>query len=199
MKTTTRFCFYALLTGLWSLPAIAQSDMPAHEGQPEQESMKGKHVLSLQLAHTHVSQGVQDGESTWLALPSWCFDYDYWIGKRWAIGLHTDIIIESFEVKDHLNTDDNATTTVMERTTPFSAVPMVTFKPHKHSSFMLGAGGEFAKEENLFLMRAGYEWGFELPRSWELNFGVSYDFRWNAYDSFTYGVGISKLLGGHRK
>jgi len=163
-----------------------------------ESSMKGKHAVALQLSHTHISQGVKDGESTWLAMPSWCLDYDYWVARKWAIGLHSDVIIEDFKVEDHLNTESNGTT-VMERSTPFALVATGSFKPRKHSSFQLGAGAEFAKEENLFLMRAGYEWALELPQNWELSFAASYDFRWNAYDSFSYGVGVSKIFGGRKK
>jgi hypothetical protein len=39
--------------------------------------MKGSHRLTFGLGHTHVSRGKIDGDTKWLALASWSFNYDY--------------------------------------------------------------------------------------------------------------------------
>ncbi|URM38914.1 hypothetical protein [Flavobacterium anhuiense] len=73
---------------------------------------------------------------------------------------------------------------------------MGIYKPNEHWSFLLGFGGEFAKEEDFFLTRAGIEYGYELPKGWEIFGTASYDFKWNAYDSWGIGLGIAKNFGG---
>jgi hypothetical protein len=96
---------------------------------------------------------MKSGERGWTANPSWAIDYDYWLGDHWAIGLHNDIVVETFEVED--NNDE-----VIERTKPITNLASLIFKPKEHISFIIGAGGEFAKEADFFvtawvLTRAG--------------------------------------------
>jgi len=160
----------------------------------EESAETGKHRITLALSHANVSQGVKDGDTKWLSLPAWGLDYDYWFSEKWAIGLHTDIIVEDFEVKANLSDEEE----IIERSSPIAPAAMAIFKPTEHSSFLLGAGAEFAKEENLFLNRVGYEWGTEINEKWELGFSLCYDLRWNAYDSFLIGIGISRVIKKHR-
>jgi len=158
----------------------------------EKETKKGQHQLTLIISHSHVTEGVdENGDKKWIVVPSWGFDYNYWIGAHWAAGLHTDIMIEDFSVKEH-GEDDKT----IERTKPFAAVAAATFKPKEHSAFILGMGGEFAKGGNFALTRLGYEYGWELRKRWELSAGLTYDIKWNAYDTWVIGLGASKFFGG---
>lgn len=72
---------------------------------------------------------------------------------------------------------------------------MGIYKLNEHWSFLLGMGGEFAREEDFLLTRAGAEYGYELPKGWEVFGTFSYDFKWNAYDSWGIGLGIAKNFG----
>jgi hypothetical protein len=158
--------------------------------QESEENNKRNHRITLVLSHANILQGVKDGDTKWLSVPAWGIDYDYWLSNNWAIGLHTDIIMESFEVKTDLSSEEETIT----RTSPIAPAFVGIYKPTKHSSFLIGMGAEFAKEENLVLNRIGYEWGTEIRGDWELGFSACYDFRWNAYDSFLIGIGISKII-----
>lgn len=162
-----------------------------------EESEKGTHRISLSLSHNNVSQGSQseDSNSKWLSLPAWSLDYDYWLSDRWSIGLHTDIIVEDFYVEANLSGEDKT----LERSSPIASAAVGIFKPTKHSSFLFGAGAEIAKEETLFLNRVGYEWGTEISKGWELGLTACYDFRWNAYDSYLIGIGVSRKFKCKKK
>ena len=158
----------------------------------KEETLKGAHRLTLMLGHSHLSEGIQaDGKKGWKVIPSTGFDYDYWIGEHWALGLHNDVMIEDFEVEDHGNT-------VLERSKPFSSVVVAIFKPKKHLSFLAGMGGEFAKEENFAVTRVGIETGWEMKNHWEFGISLLYDIKWNAYDTWVFGFGISKMLRKHK-
>jgi hypothetical protein len=159
----------------------------------KEEGLKGTHRLSIVLGHSHVSEGIKDnGKKGWKVIPSSGIDYDYWIGNRWALGLHNDVMIETFEVEDHGNT-------VLERSKPFSSVAVAIFKPKKVVSFLAGMGGEFAKEENFAVTRVGIEMGWEMKSNWEFGISLLYDIKWNAYDTWVFGFGISKLLRKHNE
>ncbi len=166
----------------------------AQEHEHAKESFKPHHGISLLLGHTHTPQGNEDGKKEWLTLPSWALDYNYFFSRKWSLGLHNDMIVETFKVKDH-ETDEE----VLERTNPVASVAVVSFKPWEHFSFELGAGGEFAKEGNYFLTRLGVEYTLELPHHWELVSNVIHDLKWHAYNSFTIGIGVSKAFGFRKK
>src|SRR5690606_7916175 len=115
---------------------------------------------------------------------------------QWAIGLHSDIVIENFEIEQ---SGEGEAEEALERSYPLASALMGIFKPGEHLVLLLGAGGEFAKEETLFLIRAGLEYGWELPGDWELGLSLMNDLKVDAYNSWTLGVGISKILGKAEK
>lgn len=159
----------------------------------EEEPFKPGHEFGLTIGHEHVFNGVNaEGKKEVLALPFWGLDYNYRISPKFALALHTDFILESFEVEKHLDGEDE---TIVERTRPFAPAVMGFYKPAKHWNFGLGMGGEFSKEENYVLTRAAVEYGVEIRHGWELAGSIQYDFRWKAYDTWTVGLGILKALG----
>jgi hypothetical protein len=177
---------FAFLLALIATVTHAQEE--EKKEMKEEETLKGTHSLTLLIGHSHLSQGImENGEKGWKAIPSWGFDYNYWLGNKWALGLHNDMMIENFEVEDHENT-------VIERSTPIASVAVVTFKPGKHVGFLAGMGGEFAKEGNFALSRLGIESSWEMKNNWEFGIGLVYDIKWNGYDTWVFGFGITKLL-----
>ncbi|WP_163399970.1 hypothetical protein [Flavobacterium fluviatile] len=163
--------------------------------QEIERSFSPHHQIGISINHAHVFEGRNDeGQREVLSLPAWGLDYTLQFHEKWAIGLHTDFIIEKFKVeKVYANDDENE---IIERSYPIAPALMGIYKPNESWSFLLGFGGEFAREEDFFLTRAGVEYGYELPKGWEIFGTVSYDFKWNAYDSWGMGLGIAKSFGG---
>jgi hypothetical protein len=150
------------------------------------------HSLSLVISHAHVFNGEDiDGNSQVLSLPSWGIDYNYQFHPKWTIGLHTDIIVEKFAVQKSFSSDKDE---VIERSYPIAPAVMAVYEATDHWSFSLGAGGEFAKEENFFLNRIGVEYGVELPKEWEVAGSINYDIKWGGYDTWVLGLGIAKAF-----
>lgn len=172
---------------------ISQHKIIAQE--KEEATFHPHHQIGISINHVHVFEGQDDeGNRETLSLPAWGIDYTYQFREKWAIGLHTDFIVEKYKVeKVYSNDDENE---IIERSYPIAPALMGIFKPNEHWSFLLGFGGEFAKEEDFFLTRAGVEYGYELPKGWEIFGTASYDFKWNAYDSWGIGLGIAKNFGG---
>lgn len=162
----------------------------AYAQESEDDKPANFHRLTLEMSHAHVPEGFQNGEKQWLVMGSWGFNYDYWFHPQWAVGLHADLVVENFEVEK-----SGEEGSVLERSYPFAPALIGIFKPGKHLMILLGPGGEFSKEESFFLIRAGLEYGWELPGEWELGVSLMNDFKVDAYNSWTIGVGISKILG----
>lgn len=180
---------------LFSNGVLSAQEEPAFSraSAPETEVFQPHHSLALLLGHTHVREGVVEGGNKWLTLPAWALEYNFVFHPRWAIGLHTDIIIEEFVVERHLKGDNEGE--VIERSFPVAPALMATYKPGHHWGILLGAGMEFASGESFFLNRLGGEYSVEVTNNWELLLVAQYDFRYNAYDTWMLGIGVARVLG----
>jgi hypothetical protein len=157
---------------------IAQVVMGQHAYQEQKEvehhEMKGSHRLTLGLGHTQISEGKVDGETKWIATASWALNYDYWIGNKWAIGLQNDLILESFIIESHEQE-------FIERSYPWAIIPVAIYKPGKHLSLLGGVGAEIAKGNTLTVTRLGLEYGWHLPKNWEVGVAAVWDNKWNSW------------------
>ena len=163
----------------------------AQENYGMVKEIETKHSIGIILSHAHISEGRdEEGNKKNLLLPSWGIDYNYRITAQWSVGLHTDVILEEFEVLKNEGSEDQED--YIERSYPVAPAIMGLFTPGKHWTFMLGAGEEFAKSEHFFFNRAGIEYTGELTRNWELFGTLNYDIKWSAYDNWLLGIGIAK-------
>ncbi len=153
---------------------------------PSSHGMKGSHRLTLGMGHTHVSEGKVDGKTEWIVMPSWSLNYDYWLSAKWAIGLQTDLLLETFVIENHEEE-------LIERNHPLAVVPVAMFKPGKNLSIFGGVGVEFSKGNNLSTTRLGLEYGFHLPKNWEVGATMLWDGKWNYYNSWGLAFTISKI------
>lgn len=149
-----------------------------------------KNSFAISIGHAHISQGVKDTKTQWLALPSWMMSYNRSLSEKWHIGLHTDIIIEDFLVEDvSKNASEN---TFIERSFPISLVLASTYKPIHNLGLIFGAGVEYAEEETFSLIRLGIEPNIKINSTYEVIFNLSYDIKIQAYDNWNLGIGIAK-------
>jgi hypothetical protein len=146
----------------------------------------GASRLTIRLGHKHVSAGKIDGDTKWLALPSWSLNYDYWLSNKFAIGIQNDLILESFII-------EHGDQELLERSYPITSVPVLLFKPGERLFLIAGVGAEFAKESTLMMTRFGVEYGFHLPGNWEIGAALVWDNKWNYYNSWGLAFTVSKI------
>lgn len=158
----------------------------------EKELFSRNHQIGINIGHEYSFSGIgEDGERDLMILPYWGLDYNYHFSEKFSIGVHIDFITETFKVEKSYGDEED----VSERTRPIAPALMGMYKPSERWGIGLGMGGEFAKEENFWLNRLAVEYGVPIRKGWEV-FGVfQYDIRWNAYDTWTLGLGISKSFG----
>jgi hypothetical protein len=180
-----------------SISVVVLLNLP-YVSKAQEEAKESHHQVGLVMGHTAIFEGEdENGDKKSLLLPSFGIDYTYFFKTEenkptWGIGLHTDIITETFKVTKNL--DGGNTEEVIERTMPIAPAILGIYKTSRHWAFLLGFGVEFAKEENLTFTRAGIEYGAEISDGWEVFGTFNYDFKWNVYDSWTLGIGIAKNL-----
>ena len=147
-----------------------------------------RHRIMAVLGHTHVPGGVnKEGDKAWLVLGSIGLDYDFRINEKWSVGLHTDLVMESFGLEG----DDGVE---VERSSPFLAAVCASRKFGKRLSLLAGVGQEFAKEENLTVARVGADYGWELPEEWEVALTLMWDIKIGEYNAWVFGIGIGKAF-----
>jgi len=153
------------------------------------EENRPHHRLTILMMHAHVPQTIaENGAKKTFVVPAWGFDYDYWFNAKWAVGIHTDLLAQQFKIE---KTEDAAE---IVRSYPLSVSAVGIYKATRHFSFIAGIGREFEKEESLNLLDLGVEYGFELPKNFELSLNLKYANKFKAYDTWIFGVGVSKAL-----
>lgn len=151
------------------------------------------HRVSFAIAHSYIPAANEaNGEKTIFITPTLGFNYELWFNKKWAVGLHNDFIMQSFNIE---NTDNKP---AIKREFPILTTLVGIFKPCKHIMVFAGPGKEFEKNENFTVVKTGIEYGVELPKGFEVGFGLEYDTKIKGYDSWLVGIGISKSCF-HRK
>ena len=167
---------------------ISCFNLLGQETLPEKEAFK-HHRITIAFGHTHVQRGLENSDQKWLILGSWGLDYDYWFNEKWALGFHNDIVLQNFAV-ERINQD--GPDGVLKRSYPLASSIVIAYKPLKHLALVAGGGAEFSKEETLALIRAGIEYGWDLPNHWELSISVMNDFKIDVYDSWMLALGVGK-------
>jgi len=153
----------------------------------QEEAAEKRHRITFLLSHTWISTVAPDGEG-FGALPSFGLNYDYWFSEKFAIGLHNDFIAETFVVE---RLDGEAD---LERELPWAAVAVAIYKFENGLAPIIGGGVEIEPSESLPLLHVGLEYGKEFAEVWEVGLNVTYDFKWEAYNSYAFGLSISTRL-----
>jgi len=170
-----------LLIAFVFLTAVFRSN-----AQEEKKEEFKRHKIMLVLGHAMTPEGINvNGKKTVLFLPSWGLDYDYSLNEKWSVGLHTDMIIENFVY-------ENPEEILQQRTTPIAIVATASYAVGGHFTIVAGAGGEFAEEENLTVVRIGIDYGWEIGENWEIAANYMFDFKLDAYNTGVLGVGLAR-------
>ncbi|MBP1840454.1 hypothetical protein [Formosa algae] len=190
MKNILLF-FILLQFAAYSTYAQEHEDNQDTEMEFEESETFEHHQIGAMIGHAHIYQGHHAEGKDWLVVPMVSLNYNYWINETWGVGLHTDFILETYEVHEE---GEDGEVEILERELPIAPALMAAYKPGEHFTFMLGVGEEFAKEEDLFLIRGEVEYSLELPKAFELGAAIGYDVRFDAYDSWVLALGVSKLF-----
>ena len=150
-----------------------------------------KHQVQSVLSHTLISEGRDaDDSKKWLALASWGINYNFHFDKRWSLGLHSDVILEDFKVRRAVGEE-----TTIERKKPVALAAVGGYKFWGPFTALLGGGIEIESDENFGFIRLGLEPGWHFGGGkWEVSVIGTYEIKIEAYNSWMFGFGISRLF-----
>jgi len=170
-----------VLALLFSCTLVAQQPSARHKN----------HQLQVLISHTQIHSALDlEGNRKWQSLPSWGLNYNFQVADKWKIGLHQDIVVEDFQVA----TLGRNEAEVLDRRYPLASALVVSRTLADHFQLLMGIGGEFAPGQHFLLFRGGIEYGYYLDDNWELIGNVTNDFKWEAYNSWAIGMGVSRLF-----
>ena len=72
----------------------------AQETEQGEEEKEKRHSIAVLISHTQVAETVEGEGKKSISVPSWGIDYNFGITEQWAVGLHNDIIVESFVIEN---------------------------------------------------------------------------------------------------
>lgn len=151
----------------------------------QSEEHKPKIRGAIMMANSHVPNATKGGKEVAI-VPTWGFDVDYFFYRRWSVAIQGDVKLQSFEVEDG--------ETLLERTNPFALAAVMHYHALRHWSFYLGPGFEFESHENLFLVKAGTEYSFEITEDFEIALNLIYENKEEVYDTWTFGIAFNKKI-----
>lgn len=170
-----------LLALVFSMFTISAQE---HHGAPHQHNDLKHFRIAVIISHTSIPSSEQPER---LFIPSWGLDLEYWINENWGIGSHNDIEVESFFVR--LEGEE-----FIERRFPLVTTLEILAKHWGGLVLQAGPGLEFEKEKNYGLFRFGLEYEFEFGNHWDLAPTLFYDSRFNAFDTWSIGLGVGKMF-----
>ncbi|NND14884.1 MAG: hypothetical protein HKN89_01005 [Eudoraea sp.] len=138
---------------------------------------------SLTIAHTYLPKNTVEGAKN-IILPTVALDFEYWMNHTWGVGLHNDLELLNFEVKE---SDDQI---YIEREFPVLVTLDGLFSPTSGVVLFAGPGIEFERNKNYFVFRGGIELEIPISEHWDLAPMLFYDMRNRAYNTITIGLGV---------
>jgi len=157
-------------------------------GAQEKENAEHKPKIrgAIMMANSHSPRTFEGGTKV-TVIPTWGFDVDYFFHPRWSVALQGDIKLQSFEVEEENNV-------LLERNFPVALATVIHYHALRHWSFYLGPGYELESHENLFLVRAGTEYSFEITENFEIALNLIFENKTEVYDTWTFGIAFNKKL-----
>jgi hypothetical protein len=154
--------------------------------QEKETEHKPKIRGAIMMANSHIPKAFEGGKHA-TVIPTWGFDVDYFFHPRWSVALQGDIKLQSFEIEEENNVS-------LERNYPVALVTVLHYHALRHWSFYLGPGYELESHGNLFLLRAGTEYSFEITKDFEIALNLLYENKDEVYDTWTFGIAFNKKL-----
>ena len=167
--------FLIFLFGI--IPALAQE-------QSEERDQEKRHSLAFVFGYTHIPEATKDGKiEEAVFVPTIGLDYFYEFSEKWFVGGVFDMELGRYEVDYE---DDE-----ISREIAVILGALVGHEVLPGWAILSGPGLEFEKNKNLFILRLGTEYTFELRNDWELFPNFTYDFK-KEYSSYALGLGLKK-------
>jgi len=127
-------------------------------------------------------------ESTFVIIPVWGLDLQFWFNEHWGVALKNDIEIAKYTLPESGESGE-----VQLRENPIIMSLPVYYSPWEGGlTFFAGPGIELDDHGNFYVVRLGIGYEFHLPGHWDVAPEVVYDLKDGHINSFTIAIGFGK-------
>ena len=161
--------------------------------QHTQHNIEGTHQfkrfrISINIGHCYIPKAEFSNDEQLVVLPTWGLDFQFWFSQKVGIGLKNDIENASYRVRYRSGSlDELFRERPIIRSLPFFYTPW-----NNGLNFMMGPGIELDESANLFVLRVGISYDFELGHHWDFAPEFIYDHKGTSINAFTLSVGVGK-------
>ena len=143
--------------------------------------------IAVNLGHGYIPEATT-ADNTFVVLPVWGLDLQYWFNPEWGIALKNDVEIANYFIEVTSNSSEN-----LERENPvIISLPLLYSPWDNHLTFLIGPGIEFDSGHNFSIFRLGVAYEFELPGHWDFAPELVYDLKDGHINALTIAIGIGK-------
>lgn len=162
--------------------AFQMSAQEHTEHNEKHDDGRGFRIAGI-IGHTLINtEGVDN-----VFVPSWGLDVEYWFNHKWGLGLHNDVEIETFIIRNSDNEE-------IERINPLVLTIDALYQFGGGFVLTVGPGVELEKEESFYLMRVGIEYEKDITDSFYLLPNFFLDQRFDGYNTWNIGLGVGLKL-----
>lgn len=170
-----RIIFFICLLSI--IPALAQEES-------EEVELDKRNSLAFVFGYTHIPEATKDGkveEAVFVATIG--LDYFYSLNEKWSVGVVFDTELGKYEVDYEDDEISREIAVVLGALVGYEVIP--------GWGVLAGPGIELEQNKNLFVLRFGTEYTFELGNDWGLFPSFTYDLK-KEYSAYALGVGLKK-------
>lgn len=158
-----------------------------HDGHDDDKHEFKHFRIAMSIGHGYIPTATKQ-DASFLVLPTWGVDFQYWRNEKWAIGFKGDLEIANYIIDDKDNENQ------LERESPLILTTPIFYSPWEENGvvFLMGPGVELEGDHDFFVVRMGVGYEMHLPRNWDVAPEVIYDLKGGYVNSFTLAIGIGR-------
>jgi hypothetical protein len=159
-----------------------------HESEVHEENQFQHHRLALFTGYGLIPGAInEEGKEQVKIIPVLGLDYEYWFSHKFALGLQTDLELDSYTVeKDHQE--------YLDREYAFLTALTFLYEPILGWALFAGPGYEFEKNHSFALFRVGTGIVKLFEGGWSTGIIVTYDIK-EVNSSPSFGLTLGKRMG----
>jgi len=166
------------------LPFIitAQEEHKNHENHTEFKHWR----VALAMSQSYIpGLHLEEEETTAQFIPTNGIEIQYFFNHKFSAKWINEIEFQNYTVVgidgEH-RVRDNA----------FLTAVVLGYEVYDHLGIFAGGGYEFEKNDDLWVVRAGAEYAFELPGHWDITPAVMFDYKAESHTAYTFSLTIGK-------
>lgn len=156
-----------------------------HENHNRHSDFKHWRVAAAMSQSYVPSLHLEEEETTAQFIPTNGIEIQYFFNHKFSAKWINEIEFLSYTVID-------ANGERRERENAFLSAIVLGYEVYEHLGIFAGGGYEFEKNEDLWVVRAGAEYAFELPNHWDITPAIMFDYKAESHTAYTFSLTIGK-------